>query len=179
MRKRTVLLTIDQELVALIDLIAVTEWTSRSAILRTAANEWIDRYNKKTKTLTKAKDILNNKITINDVNRSDAHTRKKPKPNSSWQGSISVKWGSGWSKEGSQSEMRDGVTSMMNDWVHDSSWDLSKRDEANEVKSDINEQDVWNLEYDMDKTEWVTTAWWLQMNWETETDEFVSDFPLW
>ncbi len=72
MRKRSVLMTIDQELVTLVDLIAAAEGTNRSAITREALNEWTDRYNKKTPISKISTKVLKDKKNIqNDVNSSD------------------------------------------------------------------------------------------------------------
>lgn len=65
-------MTIDQELVTLVDLIAAAEGTNRSAITREALNEWTDRYNKKTPISKISTKVLKDKKNIqNDVNSSD------------------------------------------------------------------------------------------------------------
>ena len=182
MRKKTVLMTIDQELVALVDLIAVTEWTNRSAITRIALQERTDRYNNDSPILNKAENILDNNKKLNDINSSNAWWPKKAKLNGSWSKWIKWSWGNMKIIKGPQVWVMSDGAELMSSWVHDSDGDNHWGDEDNKEEQVINQQTetVWDTKQSTTWVEGTTTAGWkIPLRWESEIHEYESDFPIW
>ena len=175
MRKKTVLMTIDQELVALVDLIAVTEGTNRSAITRKALQERTDRYNKTNTITEKAKDILDSNKILNDTNSSSTRWTKQKKFHSGRQNSKQWSWSSLRSTEGSQSEMMSGRTKLMSAWNIHSGWDVQE-EQASNIQQDVVQDTKWN----MVSSEWSTAAGEeIPMKWDSKVSQYVDDFPIW
>jgi len=87
MRKRTILITIDDDAVRLMDLIAITEWTSRSAIIRKAVEDWVNNNNRTIKNT-----ILESNNLLNDADSGNKWSEDTEEDNDMWFESVGLKW---------------------------------------------------------------------------------------
>jgi len=177
MRKKSVLMTIDEEIITMIALIAAAEWTNRSAITREALSMWIDNYNYKNpigSISKKVKKNLDSKIKTNDANSSSKWSSIKDEDNSSWWHWEQLKWSDMNDNKDSQSEMMSDRDELMSAWVWYSSWDSQRE----QVEDNIHEP-IQDTEQGMGETEGATATRWKELlKWESEMDEYESSFPI-
>ncbi len=190
MKKKKVLMTLDEDTIRLIDLIAVTEDLNRSKLVRLAISEWLEKYNINNKVWDVAKEIqpsFSLSMKVKD-NEEILQLNKTNDINNSGKGD--------WLRTHNSSRLNNNKLRYDNieeDWETLRAKELSVRDLMildNEkvsktipwAEDDRDQEWAWLIRTVQDDSEaikdWETVVWQGGES-DTELHAYVNDFPIW